>query len=344
MQPAPLPIHESQRLAALDSYQVLDTLYEQAYDDLTALAAEICVMPISLISLIDKNRQWFKSHHGLAARETPRDIAFCAHAILQQGFFEVCDSRKDKRFADNPLATGEPYVIYYGGAVLKDNSGHNLGTLCVIDHKPRQLSDWQKRCLTIISQQVVSLLELRRMVYRNAELDDTNRRSKSWIERRQQELARFAYRSSHDLRAPAIQIHNLAKLLREDIDGARNAEALENSERILSISQQLLAFIDGVVEVGRAELLGDVQHDIDFEQLIAESITQANTLLPQHAVKIRSAIRASKPLRSEYLRLRQMLVHLLTNSIMYANPKQAESFVMICVDDTERGISLSVSD
>lgn len=344
MQVAVEPFDEAERRSALDSYRVLDTLTEQAYDELTALAAEICTTPIALISLIDSDRQWFKSHHGLEVRETPRDIAFCAHAILQDEFFEVCDSRKDPRFRDNPLVTEQPHVIFYGGAVLASPDGHNLGTLCVIDHKPRTLSEWQKRCLSIIAKQVVSLLELRKAIQQRAELDVKNKRSTKWIDRRKQELARFAYRSSHDLRAPAIQIHNLANLLGEDLAAGRKDEALLNSGRLMEISQQLLAFIDGVVEVGRAELLGDVTQFIDFNQLIEESITQVETLLPQHEVAIRREMLATRALRSEYLRLRQMLVHLISNSILYANLEQTDPHVLIRVIDATNGVVLSVAD
>jgi signal transduction histidine kinase len=344
MQSAPIPIDEAERQRALDSYRVLDTLTEEAYDDLTALAAEICKTPIALISLIDNDRQWFKSHHGLDAREMPRDVAFCAHAILQQDFFEVCDSRKDARFSDNPLVTEQPNVTFYGGAVLATDSGNNLGTLCVIDHKPRQLSGWQKRCLTIIAKQVVSLLELRKAIFERAELDVKNQRSRRWIEHRQQELARFAYRSSHDLRAPAIQIQSLAELVGEDLLAGRQEEALVNATRLREISQQLLAFIDGVVEVGRAELLDDAEQLIDFELLIAESVTHIDALMPQHAVAIRSELLAEKTLKSEYLRLRQMLVQLLSNSIMYANLDAADPHVRVRVEDTTDGIAMSVSD
>ncbi|GAB5466816.1 MAG: hypothetical protein Kapaf2KO_22520 [Candidatus Kapaibacteriales bacterium] len=126
------PQDESERLDALDTYGILDTLPEKCYDDLTALAANICGTEISLVSLIDKNRQWFKSRHGLDVESTPREIAFCSHAILEPyNLFEVEDASKDERFHDNPLVTGEPKIRYYGGFPLVDETGFSIrNTLC----------------------------------------------------------------------------------------------------------------------------------------------------------------------------------------------------------------------
>ena len=124
---------ETERLQELDSFSILDTLPEIDYDNLTAIAAEICGTQISLISLVDNKRQWFKSHHGLGATETPKEFAFCAHAINDPGSpLIVQDARRDERFSDNPLVTGEPNVIFYAGVPLVSDAGLPLGTLCVI--------------------------------------------------------------------------------------------------------------------------------------------------------------------------------------------------------------------
>ncbi|MGP0565470.1 MULTISPECIES: response regulator [unclassified Nitrospina] len=159
-----IPENEADRLQALFDYHVLDTDPEQQFDELTELVSKICDVPIALISLIDESRQWFKSHYGLNARETPRNVSFCGHAILQEEVFEIPNSLEDERFADNPIVTGEPRVIFYAGAPLQTPSGHRIGTLCAIDQKPHHLTEEQRRCLALLARQVVSQLELRKNI------------------------------------------------------------------------------------------------------------------------------------------------------------------------------------
>jgi GAF domain-containing protein len=166
---APLPTHENERLAALKSYQILDTAGEQSYDDITALAAHICEVPIAMISLVDEARQWFKSKVGLEQEETSREVAFCAHAILQHEPFIVRDAVKDSRFSENPLVTGEPHIRFYAGFPLVNTEGLALGTLCVIDREPRQLSAGQDKAMQALSRQVMALLEFRRVSARLAD-------------------------------------------------------------------------------------------------------------------------------------------------------------------------------
>lgn len=159
---APLPADEAERIDELHKYDVLDTGSEAEYDDLVQLASHICGTPIALISLVDVQRQFLKSRVGLEVTETPRDVAFCAHAILQPELMVVPDAAEDARFADNPLVTSDPKIRFYAGAPLVTPAGHAMGTLCVIDRVPRTLDEWQREALRMLSKQVVALLQLRR--------------------------------------------------------------------------------------------------------------------------------------------------------------------------------------
>lgn len=159
---AKVPTREAARLEALRQYRILDTPSEQAYDDITALAAFICDVPIALVSLVDSDRQWFKSKVGLNVDETSRDVSFCAHAILGESIMIVNDALCDHRFNDNPLVTCTPNIRFYAGVPLHTPDGYSIGTLCVIDHQPRELSDAQIKTLEALARQIVMQLELKR--------------------------------------------------------------------------------------------------------------------------------------------------------------------------------------
>lgn len=182
------------RNTVLREYRVLDTATEPAFDDITRSALYVLDMPIALISLVDESRQWFKSEQGLDCRETPISSSVCAHAIRQYDFFEIPDLAADPRFADNPLVTGDPFVRFYGGAVLRTSEGIALGTVCVLDRKPRQLDEGQRGFLKGLARQTMALLELRR----------TLRLSLEAVERQ----AHLMAVAGHDLRQPLAVIAN----------------------------------------------------------------------------------------------------------------------------------------
>jgi GAF domain-containing protein len=159
------PTNEAGRIAALEKYAILDTDPEQSLDDLTLLASFICKTPIALISLVDEDRQWFKSRVGMDAKETSRDIAFCSTAIFQSDVFVVPDALRDDRFRDNPLVVSDPHIRFYAGAPLINEDGYALGTLCVVDRAPRELAPDQKEALKALSRLVLAQLEFRRNLF-----------------------------------------------------------------------------------------------------------------------------------------------------------------------------------
>ena len=221
-----IPANESERLQSLKALEILDSISEKEYDELTYLASHICKMPISLISLVDEKRQWFKSHHGLEASETPKEYAFCAHAINNPDqILIVPDSRLDERFFDNPLVTGNPHVIFYAGVPLITSQGHALGTLCVIDNAPGNLEDSQIQALRILSNQVIKLFELR------ASLMEVNRVKKEMVDLNTVKNKIFTI-IGHDLRGPIWGFKSLIDLFASTSDLTDLKRLMANLEPI----------------------------------------------------------------------------------------------------------------
>lgn len=238
MKIARIPDNEEERLRVLNKYHILDSLPEEEYDAITKLASFICETPIALVSVIDADRQWFKSNHGLEVKETHRNYAFCAHSILNPDeIFEVEDAKKDERFFDNPLTLNSPNVVFYAGAPLNTSEGFPLGTLCVIDNKPKKLNDSQKEALTLLADQVVSLLELRK---KNFKLKKTNEE----ITHLNDVLNGFAYKLTHDLKAPLQNVNFLINAFKED-----SKDLLKNnkSEDYIHLICNRLEYMDNLI-------------------------------------------------------------------------------------------------
>ncbi|HEY1033066.1 MAG TPA: ATP-binding protein [Flavipsychrobacter sp.] len=235
-----LPANEPERLSALYEYNLLDTMPEDAYDNITRIASHICNMPISTITLIDTDRQWHKSRIGLDLESTPRELTFCAHAILQPDPLIVENAHADERFSDTPMVTDAPNIAFYAGVPLLNENGYALGTLCVMDNKPNRLTDSQVQTLRALAAQVVSHFEMRR---KNVELA----KQKTALENINAELERFAYVVAHDLKSPCNNLMGLAGIMKEMYADNLDAGGIEVLDMMTSAASTLRSFIDGTL-------------------------------------------------------------------------------------------------
>ncbi|MEO7425397.1 MAG: ATP-binding protein [Fibrobacteria bacterium] len=303
MLPAPLPPNEIERIRALHDLGILDTEPEFHYDEITELAAQICETPISLVSLLDKDRQWFKSRHGLDAQQSPRDIAFCAHTILGGNPFEVEDSRLDPRFQDNPAVTGAVPVIFYAGFPLDLGNGLNVGTLCVIDQKPKRLTDKQRRAMRCLASQVVAQLQLRRA---NRDLQ------KALIAK-----SSFLASMSHEIRTPMNGIVGITNML---IDKTRDRETLDHLRIIRNCSDILVTLLNDILDFSKLES-GKIRfesHAFSLEELTRNLLEILGPVAQGKGLRMKLGL-GGKPdwLIGDSTRLSQILLNLLGNAIKF---------------------------
>lgn len=341
----PIPANEEERLAALRSFQILDTLGESAYDDLTVLATTICEAPIALVSLVDEDRQWFKSKVGLEVDETPRDLAFCAHTILGSEPMVVPDASQDPRFQNNPLVTGEPHIRLYAGAPITTNDGLNLGTLCVIDQKPRTLEARQIEALKALARQAFSQLELRLSIQGLQQARERERQLKELAELQSARLARnnealneFTHVASHDLKSPLRNIRMLAEWIESDSGESLSKESRRHLELLRDRAENLGNLIDDLLTYCRAGNVQDMLQSVNTRELIEEVV---GILAPPTDCEIRiegEALRLETPKAA----LAQCLRNLLDNALKHA--KDSDGPIVISVEGHGEWIRFSVKD
>ncbi|MFC0517899.1 ATP-binding protein [Mucilaginibacter angelicae] len=235
---ARFPENEEARLQDLYRTGLLDSPQEDEFNDIVKFASSLCNMPISLISLVDSNRQWFKARVGLEAPQTDREISFCSHAILQDQLFEIPDASQDHRFHDNPLVTDFPAIRFYAGMPLVTGNGSRLGTLCVIDNTPRILTDEQKFGLKVLADNIIKIAELRIKNKRLHYLSETQKTVISIL--------------AHDVRNPLASIKSIIEFKQTDILDADDA-----AEMIEMVSDQLdntISMVDNVVRWGELQM------------------------------------------------------------------------------------------
>ncbi|MFG1606039.1 ATP-binding protein [Actinoplanes sp. NPDC049265] len=307
---APLPEDEPARLAALHDAQVLDTAPEEDFDDIALLASEICGTPMGLVSLVDTDRQWFKAKIGLDIEQTHRDMSFCAHAIHGHELFEIPDAAQDHRFADNPMVLADDGIRFYAGAPVVLDGTHSVGTVCVVDHVPRELTGAQRRALRSLARHASVQLELRRYARHAGAISDRLRH----LDRMKDS---FLATVSHELRTPLSSIRGYLEMLLEDDFDA------ETSRRFLSVMQRnsdrLLRLIDDLLLVARLTEEG-MQMDlgeVDLAEVTHQVLSACRPLADHKAVKLRDRTESPVPARGDARRLGHALNHLVVNAIKF---------------------------
>ncbi len=333
--------HEANRLEELRKYNILDSLTEEDYDDITFLASTICNVPVALISFVDEGRQWFKSHTGVSISETSREYSFCSHAIASADeIMIVQDSRLDERFRNNPLVTGDPGIVFYAGIPLVNDSGYGLGTVCVIDMQVRTLSEAQVKALKVLSKQVMHLLELRKM---NHELELLRRQ----LETRNKDLEQFAMVVSHDIKSPLTSVLLANDMLESDF----HAELGNDGIRLVSISNKsvnkIKSLVDGILSYYQKEDTHDLYQEIDLPAFF-ESFT--NTVYSPRKWTLTHQL-CSSTLFFNRTQLEQIFFNLISNSIRYNDKERVNITVSLTETPThyeftvaDNGIGISATD
>jgi len=331
------PIDEEQRLAAVRSYHLLDTLPEKDFDNITSLTANICDVPISLVTLLDADRNFLKSHYGLPFNESPRNTSFCGHAILEEkDIFIIEDARKDDRFKDNPLVT-DMNAIFYAGVRLVNNEGYPLGTLCVFDTKPRELSKSQKKALIAMAYQVVNLFEARK---RNRALLSAQKELKE----RNEQLKNFAGVVSHDMKMPLANMIITSDMLRSKYGQHLDEQGKEYLDYIKQSSFTLSEYVTGLLEHYETDKTASLRSEpFDSQDLLEEIIELLNINvdceinLPEQNIEM----------HANKVALEQILLNLVGNSLKYNDKEkikidiecnEKDGYYFIKISDNGMGI------
>ena len=306
-----IPENEAARLRAVKSYNLLDTLPESDFDTITALIASLFNVPIALVTLLDADRNFLKSHYGVPFNDSPRDISFCGHAILtDDDIFVVEDSRQDIRFQNNPLVK-DHNAIFYAGAPLVNKDGFKLGTLCVFDTKPRKISKIQRDALIALSNQVVNLFELRKQ---NKELIET----KAVLKERNEELKSFAGTVSHDMKMPLANLIVTSDIIKVKYGKKLDEKGLEYLNYLKSASLNLSKYITGLLEHYESDKIDNETESFDLHHLLEEIVDLLN---------INLNCEINFPDKNEELycnraALEQVFLNLIGNSLKYNDKEE----------------------
>lgn len=358
---APIPANEDKRLLALHRYDILDTPVEDAFERITRLAAKIFQAPIALTTLVDRDRQWFKSCYGLDTQSTTRQISFCAHTILSESVMTVPDTYKDKRFADNPQVIGSPGFRFYAGAPLRTPDGYNLGTLCILDRIPRrQLNAEEEETLVDLAALVIDELELRNALSKaqreinrrkNAEvlLQETNLK----LETADRAKSFFLSTTSHELRTPLGAIIGFSELLTKEAVGSLNQQQRNYAQYIFDSGNHLLSLVNDIldlskIEAGKMKLYLEL---VDLTKFVRSAIPVLQEKFLEKGVSLKVKVpEIPYQVLADQRKLRQILYNLLANALKFTPPGgvvtiSANSYPdYICLSIKDSGVGISAEE
>lgn len=317
----PIPDNEPERLQALYEYEILDTLSEEEYDAITKIAAQLCNVPASLITFLDRDRQWFKSHLGVDIQQTPRAVSFCNYTIMDPGnVLVVPDMREDARFSQNPLVTGEPHAVFYAGAPLVTPDGYVLGSICLLDGKANDLTGEQRAALKGLAQQVVARLELQKKL---KELSLTQEK----LQKANKSLKKFAHIASHDMKTPLANILLVTRSYKKIYEAQFDEHARNHLDLIEKSTEELLSFIDDVLI--QSESIGEEPNgEVESKAVIDKVI---DLIAPPGDIEIIISGEFPKVTMSS-TSLQQVFQNLITNAIKY-NDKEKGVITLTCERD-----------
>ena len=317
----PIPENEAERLQALYEYEILDTLSEEEYDAITNIAAQLCNVPASLITFLDRDRQWFKSHLGVDIQQTPRAVSFCNYTIMDPGnVLVVPDMRVDERFSQNPLVTGEPHAVFYAGAPLVTPDGYVLGSICLLDGKANDLTEEQRAALKGLAQQVVARLELQK------KLKELNRTQEK-LQKANKSLKNFAHIASHDMKTPLANILLVTRSYKKLYEPQFDEHARNHLDLIEKSAEELLSFVNEVLvqsESMDAENNAEVESKIVIDKVI-------DLVGPPDDIEIKLTGGFPK-VNMNSTSLQQVFQNLITNAIKY-NDKEKGIITITCASD-----------
>ncbi|GAA4428429.1 GAF domain-containing sensor histidine kinase [Pontibacter saemangeumensis] len=322
---------EKERLRALEAYEILDTPAEKDFDDLTTLASHICSTPISSISLITNDRQWLKSKVGLDIAETPRAISFCQHALVTEGLLEVKDTLEDDRFRDSNFVTGPPHIRFYAGSALISSGGYKVGTLCVMDTVPKQLTEEQKTALLVLARQVVVNLELR---LKQKQLE----KEKQQLYATNEKLDEFVHMVSHDLREPIMNINSLAEWLQDDLAAKDYVSLSENLGLIKERTAAMENLVQGLLQYAMVQIKDLPKEKVNVQNLVQGLVEEYST-----SPDIKVHISPDLPVfTTEKVLLQQVFANLISNAFKYHHTGKGN--IWIEAEETAKRYTFCVKD